>query len=127
MGGSAVSLKASAAETIAALQKDIQNARYSIEMEFYIWEEGGSVDVIIDALFAARRRGVSVRLLVDDFGSRNFLRSNARRDLEAAGVEIASAMPMRLLQSSIFSAPIYVFIAKQLSSMEASPIREAST
>ena len=98
MGGSAVSLKASAAETIAALQKDIQNARYSIEMEFYIWEEGGSVDVIIDALFAARRRGVSVRLLVDDFGSRNFLRSNARRDLEAAGVEIASAMPMRLLQ-----------------------------
>lgn len=98
MGGSAVSLKASAAETIAALQKDIQNTRYSIEMEFYIWEEGGSVDVIIDALFAARRRGVSVRLLVDDFGSRNFLRSNARRDLEAAGVEIASAMPMRLLQ-----------------------------
>ena len=72
MGGSAVSLKASAAETIAALQKDIQNARYSIEMEFYIWEEGGSVDVIIDALFAARRRGVSVRLLVDDLALETF-------------------------------------------------------
>ena len=50
MGGSAVSLKASAAETIAALQKDIQNARYSIEREFYSWEEGGSVDETLKLL-----------------------------------------------------------------------------
>ena len=81
----------------------------------------------IDALFAARRRGVSVRLLVDDFGSRNFLRSNARRDLEAAGVEIASAMPMRLLQLFDLQRADIRLHRKQLSSMEASPIREAST
>ena len=54
--------------------------------------------MIVAALFAARRRGVRIRLLVDDFGSRSFLKSQARRDLEDCGVEIASAMPMKMLQ-----------------------------
>lgn len=96
--GSSVSLKASSAETLAALHEDIAAARESIDMEFYIWDEGGSVADIARAIIEARRRGVRVRLLVDDFGSRAFLRSDSRRELEAAGVEVASAMPMRLLE-----------------------------
>lgn len=96
--GSTASLKPSSAKTIASLRRDIEAARSSIDMEFYIWEDGGEVRGISSALVAAARRGVRVRILVDDFGSRAFLRSEARRRLEDAGVKIASALPMRLLQ-----------------------------
>lgn len=98
LSGSRVSLKASSAETIASLLEDIAAARSTIDMEFYIWDEGGRIAEVTQALLAARERGVRVRLLVDDFGSRAFLRSASKKRLEAAGVEIASAMPMRFLR-----------------------------
>lgn len=96
--GSTVLLKASSKETIASLHADIAAAQRSIDMEFYIWEDGGEVAEISSALIAAARRGVRVRILVDDFGSRIFLRSEARRRLEAEGVAVASALPMKLLR-----------------------------
>lgn len=96
--GSSAVLKPSSCETINAMRQDIDAARHSIDMEFYIWEDGGRIRSISESLIAAARRGVRVRILVDDFGSRAFLRSEARRRLEDEGIEIASALPMTLLR-----------------------------
>lgn len=96
--GSRTWLRGSADETISSLLQDISAAKSSVDMEFYIWDEGGDVESIMQALIAAAGRGVRVRLLVDDFGSRSFLRSQGRTRMEAAGIEIASALPMRFLR-----------------------------
>ncbi|MDO5530504.1 cardiolipin synthase [Sutterella sp.] len=96
--GSKAELKRSSEETIASLHADIAAAERSIDMEFYIWDEGGEIREVVSALISAAKRGVRIRILVDDFGSREFLRSESRRELEAAGIEVASALPMRLLQ-----------------------------
>lgn len=96
--GSAVQLKPSASASLESIYEDITEARRSIDMAFYIFEPVGAVVRIKRALIDASRRGVRVRILVDDFGSRNFLRSEARRELAAAGAEIESAMPMRFLR-----------------------------
>lgn len=96
--GSSALLKASSAETIQSLHKDIAAARESIDMEFYIWEDGGEVREITRSLIDAARRGVRIRLLVDDFGSRVFLRSEAKKLLEREGIVIASALPMKFLR-----------------------------
>lgn len=96
--GSRTQLLGSADKTIASLLQDICAAQSSIDMEFYIWDEGGDVESIAQALLAAATRGVRVRILVDDFGSRSFLRSKSKTSMEAAGIEIASALPMRFLR-----------------------------
>lgn len=80
-------------ETITA---DITRAERSIDMEFYIWHDQGKVAVVTEALLAALRRGCRVRILLDDFGSRAFLKSEHRAELERAGAKICPAMPMKL-------------------------------
>lgn len=96
--GNALSLKHSGTVSIQSILDDISLAKHSIEMEFYIWENGGHIEKITQALFEARQRDVQVFLLVDDFGSKNFLKSQLKKDMEAAGMHIASAMPMRFLR-----------------------------
>lgn len=96
--GSCVSLKPSAQASLDGIYEDVCRAKRSIDMAFYIFDPCGSAARIKDALIAAAGRGVRVRLLVDDFGSRNFLRSQARQEMQDAGIEIASAMPMRFLR-----------------------------
>ena len=96
--GSRVELKKTSTETLEAIEGDIKTATVSIDMAFYIFSVDGRVGRIVDALIHAVKRGVRVRILVDDFGSRAFLRSRDRRRMQAAGIEIASALPMRFLR-----------------------------
>ncbi len=95
--GNRIELLTESDAVLKALQHDIEHAKESIDMEFYICEDTGRVRQITDALLAAVKRGVHVRLLLDDFGSRTFLSSDRAKALLAAGVEILPAMPMRLL------------------------------
>ena len=96
--GSRVELKRTSNETLRAIEEDIRRAETSVDMAFYIFSVQGDVLRIVDALLDAVARGVRVRILVDDFGSRAFLRSSARRKMSDAGIEIASALPMRFLR-----------------------------
>ena len=96
--GSRVELKRTSNETLRAIEEDIRRAETSVDMAFYIFSVQGDVLRIVDALLDAVARGVRVRILVDDFGSRAFLRSAARRKMSDAGIEIASALPMRFLR-----------------------------
>jgi cardiolipin synthase len=78
------------------LTADIEAARTSVDLEFYIWNRGGSADEVQAALERAARRGVVCRLLLDARGSAPFLRSRAPAALRAAGVRVEAALPVRL-------------------------------
>ena len=84
-------------QIFSAIISDIDQAQRTIDMEFYIWQSGGKVQHVMDALKRAHQRHCRIRLLLDDFGSREFLKSPECQSLINLGIEIRSAMPMRLL------------------------------
>ena len=74
------------------LAADIDAAQRTCHLEFYIWQTGGEVDRVTEALLRARQRGVMCRVLVDALGSRRFLKSDSAEKLRAAGVQIQDAL-----------------------------------
>lgn len=78
--------------------EDIDNARSTCHLQFYIWEEGGRVDEVIHALYRAVERGVTCRLLLDAIGSRTFLASNSARQMMKAGIRVQEALPAGLIK-----------------------------
>ncbi len=57
----------------------IERARKTIWLEMYLFESGVVATKFIDSLLAAADRGVSVKLLLDDFGSRGLSRYERNR------------------------------------------------
>lgn len=96
--GSQLKLLSTTEEMFDSIIEDINNAKKSIDMEFYIWAPGGETDNVANALLKAHQRGVRIRILVDDFGAREFLSSNTCRYFKEAGISVASAMPMKFLR-----------------------------
>lgn len=83
---------------LTQLIQDIDEAKRTCHLEFYIWNEGGMADQVMEALCRAARRGVVCRVLLDDVGSRKFLRGAQARKLRQAGVQLAAALPANLLR-----------------------------
>ncbi len=80
------------------LIEDIDAAQRTCHLEFYIWNEGGHADDVAAALIRAVQRGVICRVLIDDVGSHDFLRSAAAEELRAAGIRLSAALPASLLR-----------------------------
>lgn len=78
--------------------QDIQNARYSINMVFYIWSSGGLVEQVHAALLEAQQRGVNIKILLDSVGSRSFLKSKDCKKLTQAGIEITETLHVNLVR-----------------------------
>ncbi|EIJ71379.1 cardiolipin synthetase [Pasteurella bettyae CCUG 2042] len=76
--------------------KDIQQAKQSINMVFYIWSNGGLIDFVETALIEAKQRGVNVHILLDSVGSRDFLKSTHCKQLIEQGIEIEEALHVNL-------------------------------
>lgn len=83
-----------AGQVFRTLLTDIQAARHSIRMEFYIWYSKGQVNEIEQALIGAAQRGVDVRILADDAGSWSFFFSPACRAMKDAGIKVVPALPV---------------------------------
>lgn len=66
----------------------ISLARESVSLEMYLFESGWVATEFIDAFLAAAKRGVSVRLLLDDYGSLGLSRYDRRR-LARENIEVA--------------------------------------
>jgi cardiolipin synthase A/B len=81
-----------------SLIADINAARESCHLQFYIWFEGGLVDEVVAALIRAEQRGVSCRIMADAVGSKLFLRGNKAAELRRAGVEIITLLPVSLFR-----------------------------
>jgi cardiolipin synthase A/B len=80
------------------LLNDINAATSTCHLEFYIWNNGGEADRVVDALLRAADRGVTCRVLIDDLGSDKFLRSATADRLREGGVEVVGALPGGLLR-----------------------------
>ncbi|HEY4234661.1 MAG TPA: cardiolipin synthase [Lacipirellulaceae bacterium] len=78
---------------LECLLADIDAAKSSCHLEFYIWSVGGEADKVAEALIRARERGVECRVVVDAVGSRRFLRSEVAKRLRSAGVLLCAALP----------------------------------
>jgi cardiolipin synthase len=97
--GNAVELLDDADAFFPVLLDEIAKAEKTISLMFYIYAPGGRVDLVTTALIAAARRGVHVRLLADAVGSGRFFDSDWLGDLQAAGVEVRAALPVRLARA----------------------------
>jgi len=83
--------------TYAALLEAIAQARDHVHMEYYIFEPDNTGTMIRDALVAAARRGVTVRLLLDAVGAGS-IRKRFLKPLLDAGGEAVWFHPTQLLK-----------------------------
>ncbi len=72
-----------------SLIADIEAAKKSIHMEYFIWRSDELGERIRKALEAKAAQGVSVRLLFDGWGSFGRISFSYRKALKAAGIEYA--------------------------------------
>lgn len=74
---------------------EIDSARHSISLQSYIFDSDEVGSAFCDALIRAARRGVSVRVLIDDVGAR-YSRPSILQRLHRSGVNAASFLPTLL-------------------------------
>jgi len=93
VGGNDAELYKNGDEIFPAMTKDIREAKLSVNLESYIFQPDKAGRQFADALIAAAKRGVQVRLLVDAWGSK--LKA-LDAELKAAGVQVHRYRPIRL-------------------------------
>jgi cardiolipin synthase A/B len=99
--GSRFQLFSETASILAAIAQDIDAARTSVLMEFYIWNEGGAADEVLEALIRAAGRGVQCRVLVDALGARPWWKGAQPKRLRDAGVQLRAALPVGLFRTLV--------------------------
>ncbi len=88
-------------EAYPAMLRAIEGAQFSISLCTYIFDVDGIGMVFADALERAHRRGVQVRVLIDDVGSRYSFR-RMHRVLAERGVPVALFLPLFRPRSFFF-------------------------
>ncbi len=86
-------------EIMRSILRDIDNAKSTCHLQFYIWHDGGMADEIADALIKAAKRGVTCRVLLDSIGSREFLRGANAASMLNAGVKVLESLPAGLIKA----------------------------
>jgi len=89
-------------ETYPAMVDAIDNAQQSVALLSYIFDNDRAGEVIVEALLRARDRGVDVRVLVDDVGSR-YSKVNIVKRLKGLGIDSASFLPTKFGQLPLFT------------------------
>lgn len=82
-------------ETLTSLKSiisEVNHAKSSIHMTFYIWQPGGLADEVAEAVCNAAQRGVSVRILLDSAGSKAFFKSVWPNKMRQSGIELIEAL-----------------------------------
>jgi cardiolipin synthase len=82
-----------------AMLRAIDGAQRSIDLEMYLANSGETFDRFVTALHAAAQRGVTVRILLDDFGTRELLETDKQR-LKAPGIEVQFYNPLHWQQGT---------------------------
>ncbi|MDG2272883.1 MAG: cardiolipin synthase [Halioglobus sp.] len=94
VAGNSAQLMHNSTATIDSMVADINAARGEVNLLFYIWLTDNSGVRIAEALKRAAARGITCRVLVDGVGSRVFTKSRLWREMGAAGVHTAVALPL---------------------------------
>jgi cardiolipin synthase A/B len=79
--------------------RDMQAARHSIHLQYFIWGADDATEIMKDVLIAKARSGVEVRLLYDPIGSRAHLSRAYLRQMREGGVRIAETSPLYRLHT----------------------------
>lgn len=98
LSGSSLQLVSDTQEILRTIIRDIDSAKSTVHLLFYIWHPGGTADDVVDAVLRARKRGVRCRIIVDAIGSAKWWKSDHRKKLQTAGAEVVRAMPTGLLR-----------------------------
>lgn len=96
--GNSVELLVDGDEAYPAMLDAIRGAKRSVSLVSYIFEPSGIGAEFVDALADACRRGVEVRVLIDDVGTR-YARPRIHRVLRKHGVRVANFLPALLPRS----------------------------
>ena len=96
LSGNDVVIMRNGVQVFDAIEQAFAQATKHIHLIYYIWENDYTGTRLRDALITAAQRGVTVRLLVDDVGSRA-ANSLFFAPLVAAGGKVARFMPVHLL------------------------------
>lgn len=99
--GNSLKLIASPDEYLTLLIRDIDEAKSHCHLLYYIWMKGGRAEQVAQALIRAAQRGVECKLLLDDVGSRPFLKGPMVQTLRNAGVQVQEVLPAGLLRAAL--------------------------
>ena len=86
-------------EIVDAMLADIQAARQTCALAFYIIEPEGRIQTLQAAVRDAAKRGVECTILADAVGSSAFFGSEWEGSLKDAGVRIVPALPVGVLKT----------------------------
>lgn len=95
-GGNQVELLRGGLALFPALSEHIDAAKKTVWLAMYMVSPLGQSGLVLQALMRAARRGVSVHVVVDGFGSRE-VPETLWNDLQASGVHLAIYRPMHKL------------------------------
>ncbi|AMO57760.1 hypothetical protein GZ77_13310 [Endozoicomonas montiporae] len=83
---------------IDGILHDIEQAKKSIALEFYIWDATGRGKELAEALIRAAKRGVDCVVVLDGVGSRRFLRQYWGKRFRLEGISVTESLPVGLLR-----------------------------
>jgi cardiolipin synthase A/B len=76
--------------------EEINQAKKSLRLEFYIWALGGDADRVGEALITAAKRGVKCKVLLDSLGSSAWFKSHWPGRFRKAGIQVTEALPIQI-------------------------------
>jgi cardiolipin synthase len=94
-----VDIQQDAATFYPHMLKDIEAARHSIHLQYFIWGADRFTDELKEVLAAKAREGVEVRLLYDPVGSQAHVGRAYVRKMQAAGIRMAPTSPLYRLHT----------------------------
>lgn len=93
--GNHIELFTNSLEILQLFIDEINRAKTSLHLEFYIWALGGDADRVGEALIAASKRGVQCRVLLDSLGSAKWFKSAWPKRFQDAKIEVTEALPIQ--------------------------------
>ena len=92
--GNAAEILENGDQIFPAMTRDIREAKSTVDLESYIFQPDEAGREFADAMMDAAKRGVEVRLLIDDYGS---TLGDLDEPLKKAGVKVRVYRPIRLI------------------------------
>ena len=96
VAGNQVELHTNSLQILQLFIDEINQAKESLHLEFYIWALGGDADRVGEAMIAAAKRGIACRVLLDSLGSKDWFKSKWPARFRNAGIEVTEALPVQI-------------------------------
>jgi cardiolipin synthase A/B len=94
VGGNSASLLPDSNAAIDSMVADIDASQEHVHLIFYIWLPDNNGLKVVDALKRAATRHVACRVMADGLGSRIMIESPHWKAMQAAGVQVGTALPI---------------------------------